>query len=104
LPYAQSNHYMNHSDTTRVMRDLHAQGKLQGERAVWMSDSKPAEELYDRALDPDNVRNLATDPAHRATLDRLRAALDAHLSEVSDMGAEPEQKWIDAGHVTPMVH
>lgn len=52
--------------------------------------AKPAEELYDLHADPDEVHDLADDPAHRTVLDRLRAALDAHLLDVNDNGFIPE--------------
>jgi hypothetical protein len=42
------------------------------------------------AADPDNVKNLAADPPHRATLDRLRAALKSHTLEIVDNGFLPE--------------
>jgi uncharacterized sulfatase len=56
--------------------------------AFW--EAKPAEELYDLQTDADEVRNLAASPSHRAALDRLRDALDAHAREVRDLGFLPE--------------
>jgi arylsulfatase A len=51
---------------------------------------KPAEELYDLEADPDNVQNLAADPAHRDEIIRLRAALRRHAIEIHDNGLLPE--------------
>jgi N-sulfoglucosamine sulfohydrolase len=51
---------------------------------------KPAEELYDTQADPDNVRDLAQDPAHRATLLSLRAKLNGWRLAVRDTGLLPE--------------
>jgi HEAT repeat protein len=51
---------------------------------------KPTEELYEMGADPDNVKNLAGDPAQRETLERLRAALKKHTLEVNDNGFLPE--------------
>lgn len=45
---------------------------------------RPAEELYDVQADPDQVRNLADDPAHRETIDRLRAQLTGYLRDTGD--------------------
>jgi arylsulfatase A-like enzyme len=42
------------------------------------------EELYDLLLDPGELRNLAGDPAHAATLAGLRAALDEHMQRTDD--------------------
>jgi arylsulfatase A-like enzyme len=57
---------------------------------------RPAEELYDTRRDPDEVRNLAADPAHRKTLERLRAAQLAFLARVGDRAAVPEAEMIAA--------
>lgn len=40
--------------------------------------------------DRDSVNNLAADPAHRATLERMRAALKRHTLEINDNGFLPE--------------
>jgi uncharacterized sulfatase len=45
---------------------------------------RPAEELYDLVVDPDETRNLAKDPRHAATLGQLRARLDAWQREQGD--------------------
>lgn len=51
---------------------------------------KPFEELYDLEADPDQVANLADDPAHRARLSSLSRALDRHMLEINDNGFIPE--------------
>jgi uncharacterized sulfatase len=45
---------------------------------------RPAEELYDARTDPHNLRNLAADPRHAATLAGLRRRIDAHLTRTAD--------------------
>ncbi|MFM7207804.1 MAG: sulfatase [Planctomycetaceae bacterium] len=45
---------------------------------------RPAEELYDLRSDPDQVRNVAGDPAHEEVRRRLAARLDAVLREAGD--------------------
>jgi uncharacterized sulfatase len=72
------------------MRRLHAEGKLQPAAAQFMAPEKPPEELYDTERDPYEVRNIATDPAHRRTLERFRAAMDAWMIESRDTGLVPE--------------
>ncbi|MEQ1861918.1 MAG: sulfatase [Chthoniobacteraceae bacterium] len=73
-----------------LMRELHALGKLTGPPADLMSMRGPGEELYDTAADPHEISNLAADPQHRDTLLRLRAALDAWMTETKDRGDLPE--------------
>jgi hypothetical protein len=51
---------------------------------------KPAEELYDMSADPDSVHNHAADPAHRETLDGMRAALKRRVLANKDNGFLPE--------------
>ena len=51
---------------------------------------KPLVELFDMAKDPDQVQNLAGDPALKGTLERLSAELDAWMIENRDLGIVPE--------------
>ena len=75
--------------TTREADRLRAAGKLNATQLA-LFEPRPAEQLFDCVADPDNVRNLAGDPAHRATLERLRAANRAHLLRIRDTGFMPE--------------
>ncbi len=52
--------------------------------------TKPFEELYDLAADPDEIRDLADDPSAAATLATLRRSVDAHMLEINDNGFLPE--------------
>jgi uncharacterized sulfatase len=47
-------------------------------------DKRPAEELYEVANDPGNLRNLAADLRHAAARKRLAGRLDAHLRKTED--------------------
>jgi N-sulfoglucosamine sulfohydrolase len=51
---------------------------------------KPVEELYDMQADPDNVVNLAEQPEHKQTLERMRAALREWQLAIHDTGLLPE--------------
>lgn len=45
---------------------------------------RPAEELYDVRTDPDQIKNLASDPAHAETRKRLAEELTKRLTEFRD--------------------
>ncbi|MGL4550248.1 MAG: sulfatase family protein [Gemmataceae bacterium] len=45
---------------------------------------RPAEELYDLKADPDQVKNVAADPAHAAALKAMAARLTEALAEAGD--------------------
>ncbi len=87
--YGQYLNYMFQTPTTRVWHRLHAEGKLNAAQdAFW--NTKPPEELYDLASDPDEVDNLAALPEHRATLERLRDAQRSLALKIRDVGFLPE--------------
>jgi uncharacterized sulfatase len=89
LPYGQFLNYMFQQATTRVWSDLHAAGKLNElQSRFWLR--KPFEELYDLQNDRWETKNLATDSAHLADLERLRTAQDAWMLEKRDLGLIPE--------------
>ncbi|ROO87197.1 arylsulfatase A-like enzyme [Actinocorallia herbida] len=73
----------------QVWEQAHLDGALtEVQERFWRA--KPAEELYDLHADPDEVRNLAAEPRHRARLRRLAKALDEHIERVNDNGFIPE--------------
>ena len=50
---------------------------------------RPAEELYDLRSDPDQVKNLASDPAMAETKARLASRVDAWMRETADPRVDP---------------
>ncbi len=90
-PYTQMNRYKECSyPVLRLMRRLHAEGKLTPEQARFMAATRPPEELYDLRADPHEVHNLADDPRHVETLDSLRGILRRWIRESGDQGEIPE--------------
>ena len=95
LPYVGHIIYRNQSATMQELLRLHAAGQLSGPAALWMRNSRPAEELYDTEADPFQVQDLASEPAHRATLERLRGAVVAWMTRIGDQGLINEPEMID---------
>lgn len=83
-PYLQAVAYR---DRAATMADIHARraaGELTDAQWQWAADHKPIEELYDTESDPEEVVNLAADPAHFEKLHELRTALEAWVAEIDD--------------------
>jgi arylsulfatase A-like enzyme len=85
LPYAQSQMYCDSADIMRFIREDDQAGLLEGPAAEFMADTRPAEALYDMNCDPWEINNLADDPTHQATLDRMRAANREMILEIRDL-------------------
>ena len=92
LPYAGHIIYWNQSAIMQEWFRLQAERNLSGPAALWMRTTRPAEELYDTQADPHQVHNLAGEPAHRATLARMRSAVTEWMARIGDQGLinEPE--------------
>jgi N-sulfoglucosamine sulfohydrolase len=95
----------NHSDVPIGLDQLHdrawAHRLCERPDQPW-TRPRPAEELYDLAADPHEQRNLATDPAHAETLERLRARLDEHMRATDDPWlGEPFAREYDAARYAP---
>jgi len=73
---------------------LQAERKLTGSAALWMRTHRPAEELYDTKADPYQIENLAENPAHQATLERMRHAVAAWMTRIGDQGLINEAEMI----------
>jgi hypothetical protein len=105
-PEMQYNYYPDHLGTWADLRRLgHEEGEMLTlgltpdiltdlQRSV-MRVPRPAEELYDIAADPHETRNLADDPEHAETKQRLRHELQRWRDEYGDLGVIPEAELLD---------
>ncbi len=81
VPYMQANFYKERtSPTWNLIKELKRLGQLTPEASLFAADTKPIEELYDLEADPHEVKNLAADPVHIATLRELRSKLDGQIA------------------------
>ncbi len=87
--YGQYIQYMFQTPTTAVWHRLYMEGRLSPPRTHFW-ETKPAEELYDLAEDPDETRNLAGSAAHAAILERMRNARREWSLSIRDLGFLPE--------------
>lgn len=87
--YGQHINYAWTLPSTPVWESLYQERKLKPPQTLFW-EKKPSEELYDLKADPSEVRNLASAPAHKATLDRFRKAHRDYEVQVRDIGLLPE--------------
>lgn len=72
-----------------MMADLYAleeSGPLRPEQWQLAAKRRPAEEFYDSAADPWEVKNLIDAPEHRERIAGLRNHLDAWIKDTDDLG------------------
>jgi N-sulfoglucosamine sulfohydrolase len=94
LPYAGHIIYRNQSAIMQEWFRLQGERALTGPAALWMRTSRPAEELYDTAADPHQIRNLSADMVHRDTLERMRKAVTDWMARTNDQGLVNEAEMI----------
>ncbi len=79
---------------SQEMRRMMAAGEMNETQLLFFGDEKPAEELYDLANDPHEIRNLARDPKFQKVLAQHRDLLSGWIEETEDQGQVVES---DAG-------
>jgi uncharacterized sulfatase len=89
LPDGLQNIYRYKMLAYQEWRQLWQDGKLTGAPALFFAP-KPIEMLFDCEADPWNVKNLANDPAHAATLQDLRSRLQQRMRAMPDLSYYPE--------------
>lgn len=73
---------------------LYQEGKLNENQARWFAQSKPEEELYDLSTDPNEFKNVASDPAFAEKLAELRQAHEQWIWDYGDFGAINEMEMV----------
>ncbi|MCX7885869.1 MAG: sulfatase-like hydrolase/transferase, partial [Verrucomicrobiae bacterium] len=86
LSWNQPETYSDQLELRREITKLAAEGKLNADQLTYAAPTKPPEELYDTETDPWQVKNLAGDPQHANTLERLRKTLRDWQLETRDLG------------------
>ena len=93
LPWLDGDDLPDYAEGVAITGELRAArraGKLPAGATWFARTTRPAEELYDVIRDPDELRDLAADPAHRGDLDRLRDAVRRWMQDTFDTGVLPE--------------
>lgn len=89
LIYGQHVMYQWQASSMQSWENEFRKGNLNSiQSAFWME--KPPEELFDVDADPDNVKNLASDPAYDSVLRRFRNENRKWLLKSHDIGFIPE--------------
>jgi arylsulfatase A-like enzyme len=74
LPNGHRSAFRDNMEMVRELWVLHEQGQLDSVQEIWFLPTGK-ERLYDTKMDPFEIRNLAGDPTHEATLKRMRKAM-----------------------------
>jgi N-sulfoglucosamine sulfohydrolase len=93
LPWLDGDDLPPYADGVAITGELRAakQAGTLPPGASWFAlTSRPVDELYDVAADPDEVVSLAGDTRHAADLERLRGTLRRWMRETKDTGILPE--------------
>jgi hypothetical protein len=90
-PYLQPQ-YRDGREYMKVLKELYRNGQLNEVQSHFVSDERPAEELYDLKNDPHETNNLihSMDREHAIVLAELRDTLYRWILETDDKGRFPE--------------
>jgi arylsulfatase A-like enzyme len=93
-PHLQPNAYKDGKSIVQTLRSLHEKAQLDPlAESLLFSPTRLAEELYEWKTDRWQVTNLAAAPAHRSTLEQLRARLDRWMIDTHDHGPESDSMY-----------
>jgi len=92
-PYLQWIPYHNRHPVYAEMLRLKEADRLD-ETQMLLFGNRPAEELYDTHNDPHELTNLAPDPRHASTLQRLRDTLDTWRGHYDTYGDMDESRMV----------
>lgn len=75
-----------HRPALHIMRMLKEQKRLNRAGMLFLAEKKPVEELYDTMNDPDQINNLAENPAYEPILVEMRKRMDEWQASHRDGG------------------
>jgi arylsulfatase A-like enzyme len=84
-------------------RELHRAGKVNAEQSQFFNP-RPAECLFDLQADPDEVKNLAEDPAYAGVLREMRGLMQQQIKSMPDLSFIPEPVILAEGKDNPAAY
>jgi len=93
-PYVLPVPYRDRGLTMQDLLRMDKEGTLQGPQRLWLSKTRPPEELYDLQADPHELVNLIDRTQTQPVVSRLRDALEGWMSEIGDKGKIPESEMV----------
>ncbi len=96
-PNRANGHPSDFRDNLEIMRELWemlGRDELNPAQQIWFQPTG-AERLYDLRTDPYELKNLASDPLHASTLERMRGAYAEWRRRVPDWSDEPEHEMME---------
>lgn len=95
LPKYQNIAYRTQMSSMKKIIAMRDSGTIKNKYLLdWFKTPKPKEELYYTAKDPDEILNLANDPAYKEKLEELKGALFQWLESVKDYSETPEKEMV----------
>lgn len=92
-PYAQPTYMdVDGIEFVQTMHELHDEKKLNPAQNHFMSEERPAEELYNLKEDPYELINLAANPEYSNELKAYANILDEWIVDTDDKGQYPEDE------------
>ncbi|MGI9545549.1 MAG: sulfatase family protein [Cyclobacteriaceae bacterium] len=92
-PYTQPTYMdVDGVEFVKVMKQLHAENKLDSIQDRFFSNERPAEELYNLKEDPFELINLAENSNYSEILTKYATILERWIDETGDRGQYPENE------------
>ncbi len=101
-PDGLQNNYRYLMAAYREWRELHRAGELDEHLSRRFFEPKPVENLFDLESDPDELHDLAADPAHADVLLDMRARLREWVRQLPDLSFYPESVVVDQALADPI--
>lgn len=87
--------YREQMPMMQELRRRYKLGKLNYKQSLWLSPTKPEEELYDLQNDPYELENLALKPELKDTLAHYRSVLKDWIKATHDLGEFSERELLE---------
>ena len=94
-PFFRPHRFRDVLPTMAELWRLNAANELTPVQAQYFDAQRSSEELYDTFNDPEEVVNLAENPANRSDLLRMRAVLDDYMSSTRDYSEISEAEMVE---------